>query len=450
MTPHRLGPMLRAMTVARRAADMVAEARATIEELTVDELAGELASPNVVLVDLRETDELAVAGSIPQAVHVPRGTLEFQADPASRYHNPALRPERRVILLCATGARSALAAATLARMGYHDVAHLDSGIDAWIESGRPTRRDEDVRQSNQTPPKEGPMMRTRRSATAGRKRISYANVMSTAAFVMAFGGGTAYASHLVVRSDDIVNGEVKAVDLANGSVTSAKIRDGDVATVDLAPDAVTGAQVADGSVSGADVAAGSLTGSDIADGSLAGVDLATGSVSGTDVTDGSITGADIASNSITGTDVNEATLGSVSSAIRASNVNGETVIPIEFLAGPNTAERTILSTGRGLTLRARCDGGGDIEVFARTDRNARLFSWSVDSDAVELDNLVALESFTVPTTVDLVNEDDGDQSGQTTYMTSGGSVVVVNWAADNNTSAAFGTQCTFVGTAAMH
>jgi rhodanese-related sulfurtransferase len=156
MTPHRLGPMLRAMTVARRAADMVAEARATIEELTVDELAGELASPNVVLVDLRETDELAVAGSIPRAVHVPRGTLEFQADPASRYHNPALRPERRVILLCATGARSALAAATLARMGYHDVAHLDGGIDAWIESGRPTRRDEDVRQSNQTPPQGGP------------------------------------------------------------------------------------------------------------------------------------------------------------------------------------------------------------------------------------------------------------------------------------------------------
>jgi hypothetical protein len=267
---------------------------------------------------------------------------------------------------------------------------------------------------------------------------------------MAFGGGTAYASHLVVRSDDIVNGEVKTVDLANGSVTSAKLRDGDVATVDLAPDVVTGVQVTDGSLSGADVAAGGLTGSDIADGSLAGLDLATGSVSGTDITDGSITGADIASNSITGTDVNEATLGTVSSAIRASNVNGETVIPIEFLAGPNTAERTILSTGRGLTLRARCDGGGDIEVFARTDRNARLFSWSVDSDAVELDNLFALESFTAPTTVDLVNEDDGDQSGQTAYMTSAGSVVIVNWAADNNTSAAFGTQCTFVGTAAMH
>jgi rhodanese-related sulfurtransferase len=133
-----------AMSVAHRAADMVAQARATIEELTVEELAGELASPHVVLVDVREADEVTATGSIPGAVHVPRGTLEFQADPASSYHNPALRPELRVILHCATGGRSALAAATLARMGYCDVAHLDGGIDAWIESGRPTHRDEDA------------------------------------------------------------------------------------------------------------------------------------------------------------------------------------------------------------------------------------------------------------------------------------------------------------------
>ncbi len=145
--------MLRAMSVARRVADMVAEARATVEGLTVEEFVGELASPNVVVLDLREAEEVAATGSLPGAVHVPRGTLEFQADPVSPYHNPALRPERRVILHCATGARSALAAATLARMGYHDVAHLDGGIDAWIESGRPTFRDEDVRQSNQTPPR---------------------------------------------------------------------------------------------------------------------------------------------------------------------------------------------------------------------------------------------------------------------------------------------------------
>jgi hypothetical protein len=300
------------------------------------------------------------------------------------------------------------------------------------------------------PLKEGSMTTTRRAATAAHKRINYANVMSTVAFVMAIGGGTAYASHLVVRSDDIVNGQVKTVDLGSGAVTSPKIRDGQVSTLDLAPDAVTGAQVADGSLTGADVASGGLSGADIADGSIGGLDLATSSVSGTDVADSSITGADIASNSITGSDVDESSLGTVASAGRASNVNGETVIPIEFLAGPNTAERTVLSTGRGLTLRAKCDAGGDIEVFARTDRNARLFSWSIDSGADELNNSFALESFTTSTTVDLVNQDDGDQSGQTTYMTSSGNVVIVNWAADNNTSAAFGTQCTFVGTAAMH
>jgi rhodanese-related sulfurtransferase len=138
------------MTVARNAAEMVAEARATIEQLTVEELELELAGPNVVVVDLRELDELIATGSIPSAVHVPRGTLEFQADAMSPDHNPALRPDRRVILHCATGGRSALGAATLARMGYRDVAHLDGGITAWIESGRPTRRDEDMRRQHAT------------------------------------------------------------------------------------------------------------------------------------------------------------------------------------------------------------------------------------------------------------------------------------------------------------
>jgi rhodanese-related sulfurtransferase len=76
-------------------------------------------------------------GVIAGAVHVPRGMLEFYADPSSPAHHSDLLPERRVILHCARGGRSARAAVTLAAMGYRDVAHLDGGLTAWRQAGLP-------------------------------------------------------------------------------------------------------------------------------------------------------------------------------------------------------------------------------------------------------------------------------------------------------------------------
>ena len=63
--------------------------------------------------------------------------LEFYADPTSSYHRPEFAPDRRVILHCAAGGRSVLAADTLQQMGYTNVAHLDGGFRAWKESGQP-------------------------------------------------------------------------------------------------------------------------------------------------------------------------------------------------------------------------------------------------------------------------------------------------------------------------
>lgn len=73
----------------------------------------------------------------PNSIHVPRGMLEFRADPSSPYHQAPLDPSARVILHCASGRRSALAAAVLQDMGYERVAHLDGGINAWKEAGKP-------------------------------------------------------------------------------------------------------------------------------------------------------------------------------------------------------------------------------------------------------------------------------------------------------------------------
>ena len=121
----------------KHAADLVGAAKSQIENLDPDTVEAELASGEAILVDIREADELQETGRIPGSLHVPRGMLEFRADPATPYHVEALDPSKRVILHCAAGGRSALAAATLKEMGYNRVAHLDGGITAWKEAGKP-------------------------------------------------------------------------------------------------------------------------------------------------------------------------------------------------------------------------------------------------------------------------------------------------------------------------
>ena len=116
--------------------DLVAAAKAGIENLTPGDVADELASGDVLLVDLREPAEIA-DGVIPGAVLAPRGMLEFHADPATPYHLEGFEPDRRVIVYCAAGSRSALGAATLQELGYRDVAHLEGGFKVWVEQGHP-------------------------------------------------------------------------------------------------------------------------------------------------------------------------------------------------------------------------------------------------------------------------------------------------------------------------
>jgi rhodanese-related sulfurtransferase len=124
---------------AKTSMQLVQEARQRIQNLSVDQVADELAQGAVVLVDIREPGEWA-AGRIPGAIHVPRGLLEFNADPTSPAHHRELDPGKRVILHCASGGRSALAADTLQNMGYTNVAHLDGGFKAWVASGRPVEK----------------------------------------------------------------------------------------------------------------------------------------------------------------------------------------------------------------------------------------------------------------------------------------------------------------------
>lgn len=122
---------------AKSAADLVKEAKQQIDNLTPEQVKDELSKGNVTLIDIRESEELKQTGRIPGSVHAPRGMLEFYADASLPYHKPEFDKEKRIILHCASGGRSALAAQTLKQMGYENVAHLDGGIKAWKEASLP-------------------------------------------------------------------------------------------------------------------------------------------------------------------------------------------------------------------------------------------------------------------------------------------------------------------------
>ena len=113
---------------------MLAEANATIETVSVQDLAYDLEENDALLVDVRETVERETDAGIPNSLHVPRGLLEFHADPESAIFIDALQLDRRIVLYCGTGGRSALAAKTLLEMGYHNVASLAGGFEAWRSS----------------------------------------------------------------------------------------------------------------------------------------------------------------------------------------------------------------------------------------------------------------------------------------------------------------------------
>lgn len=125
----------------RSASQMVAVAKATIDNLSPDQVAAELESGSALLIDVREEEERLTCGRVPAAHHAPRGLLEFHADPSSPWHQEIFDPARRYILMCDVGGRSALATKTLKEMGYQDVAHLDGGFAAWVSQGLPIERD---------------------------------------------------------------------------------------------------------------------------------------------------------------------------------------------------------------------------------------------------------------------------------------------------------------------
>ena len=108
--------------------DLVREAKTRVAEVTVSESRRIMQEhPDTVLVDCREPNEAAL-GTIAGAVVIPRGVLEQNIERRATRN-------QKVILYCASGNRSALAADSLRLMGYTDVATMAGGFRAWVEAG---------------------------------------------------------------------------------------------------------------------------------------------------------------------------------------------------------------------------------------------------------------------------------------------------------------------------
>lgn len=113
---------------------MMEAANAAVPKITPAQAREMIGKGNTLVVDVRDAPEVEKSGKIKGAVHVSRGMLEFRADPDSPYYDKNFAKDKTVILYCASGGRSALAAKALKDLGYNEVYNVGAFKD-WAEHG---------------------------------------------------------------------------------------------------------------------------------------------------------------------------------------------------------------------------------------------------------------------------------------------------------------------------
>ena len=122
---------------ARGVERLLAAARERVERVEPEEAWAAAAVGEALIVDLRSSDERRRHGIVPGSVHVPRSVLEWRTDPESDWRNPHLTGRERLILLCAEGFSSSLAAASLLDLGHERAEDVVGGFQAWLAAGLP-------------------------------------------------------------------------------------------------------------------------------------------------------------------------------------------------------------------------------------------------------------------------------------------------------------------------
>jgi len=160
-----------------------------------------------------------------------------------------------------------------------------------------------------------------------RRRLTFANVCSLLALVVALGTGSAYAAN-TIGSSDIIDESIQSVDIKNGEVRQGDINDG----------GVTSHKIADGTVANSDIATGAIGSNSVLDESLTSSDLGTDSVGATEIADSSIDSGEIVDNSLFAQDLAPNSVGSseiAADAVGASEVANES-LTLSDIAGAAT------------------------------------------------------------------------------------------------------------------
>jgi rhodanese-related sulfurtransferase len=119
---------------------LLARARARLDRVAPDALQAELEA-GALVIDTRCADDRRAKGAIPGSIHVPLSVLYWRLDPGSAYRDETIADRaRRIILVCADGFSSSLAAATLRDLGFVRAADLDGGFHGWVAAGLPVDR----------------------------------------------------------------------------------------------------------------------------------------------------------------------------------------------------------------------------------------------------------------------------------------------------------------------
>jgi rhodanese-related sulfurtransferase len=120
--------------MAKTAKDLVDAANAVVPKITAAQAQEIISKGNALIVDVRDAPEVEQSGKVAGAVHVPRGMLEFRADPESPYHDQNFAKDKTVVVYCASGGRAALGGQALKELGYGEVYNLGAFKD-WVEGG---------------------------------------------------------------------------------------------------------------------------------------------------------------------------------------------------------------------------------------------------------------------------------------------------------------------------
>lgn len=122
----------------KNAQDYLDEANAVVPKMDAKDAIAKHAEGKVLFIDVRDSSDIAQSGTIEGAHRVPRGMIEFRADPkVESLYNPIFEKEAEIYLICGAGGQAALSGKTLHDMGYSNVTNI-GGFPGWKDAGGPT------------------------------------------------------------------------------------------------------------------------------------------------------------------------------------------------------------------------------------------------------------------------------------------------------------------------